>query len=330
MCIRDRLNTVLKLGGVDEPSVVDHVTIGPHVITFRPQAEFPDGCVTATMDMTVRQGLHAMNAARIRFLPIVDQAGAVMEGVDVGDVAAYLVRGLGDAKEDAVVDEANALLDMPILEAASCSCRNQFNTIEIREGTTLREAAGLLMRDSKRIVAVEPSTGKPCGVISRGQVMKLFAERLKDSSKQSVGLDAIEMGNRDVCCVDEGASVLEAMKTMVGHNISSVVALSNESHRFITMFSSSDIRMLAGPLGAKTLLQTVHQAQVMLHQAMPQAMVSCVTCKTTDSVVDVAGRLAATKVHRLVVLDPETNKIVSLISLLDILQLLYRDIEPSE
>eukprot|EP00658_Telonema_sp_P-2_P004500 TRINITY_DN11677_c0_g1_i2.p3 TRINITY_DN11677_c0_g1~~TRINITY_DN11677_c0_g1_i2.p3 ORF type:complete len:137 (+),score=35.72 TRINITY_DN11677_c0_g1_i2:815-1225(+) len=110
---------------------------------------------------------------------------------------------------------------------------------------------------------------------------------------------------------------------MAQHSISSVVVSHGElgEARTMAMLSTSDVALAAH--NPEILIANAHKVVVAVHNNHREAHNPCMSCSPTESVCQIAQRLATTRVHRIVVVDPQTRKLMSVVSLLDILKCLY-------
>eukprot|EP00658_Telonema_sp_P-2_P024391 TRINITY_DN1978_c0_g1_i4.p1 TRINITY_DN1978_c0_g1~~TRINITY_DN1978_c0_g1_i4.p1 ORF type:complete len:156 (-),score=44.54 TRINITY_DN1978_c0_g1_i4:173-640(-) len=130
------------------------------------------------------------------------------------------------------------------------------------------------------------------------------------------------LGNTDVKSIPDAATVLEGFRMMAEHNISSVVVTGSQGSG-PAILSTSDIKMLTWPHGTNVLALPIHKALAIKFMALPVAMVPCISCTLTSTVGEVASRLEATKVHRIVVIDPVDQRVHAIISILDVLLSLH-------
>lgn len=198
--------------------------------------------------------------------------------------------------------------------------------IPVEEGCPFRVVVRLLATKARRIPVISKTTGRVIQIISQSQITALLYERvqagkvLTDSSPGSTGF-----GVKPVFCVSDSAPAREAFQVMVEKSVSSVCVV-DEDGAIVTALSTKDIRLLprlesAGLERANLLDKTVREFVALVRMVSERdgkTHAAAVTVELNTPLVQVLGKLAATKMHRVYIQD-EHRKPVGVVSVSDVL-----------
>ena len=107
----------------------------------------------------------------------------------------------------------------------------------------------------------------------------------------------------------------------------SAVPVVDESRRFIGVISASDIKGIGTDCSLFPRLSlTVIDYVAPIRQANLKARYPAIAVHPSDTIERLINKLAATRVHRLILTDPETSHVLAVISLTDVLRYLYQSL----
>jgi len=195
----------------------------------------------------------------------------------------------------------------------------------VEEGTMFREIVRLLATKARRVPVLSKTTGRVIQIISQSQVCALLYERVKaggvlnDTSPAASGI-----GIKPVFAVKDTSQARDAFQMMVDKRVSSVAILDDNSE-ILTAISTKDIRLLprleSAGLERHNLLDMNVREFVGLVRRVTEidgkSRAACVTVELNTPLSTVLGKLAATKMHRVYVIDAHRRP-VGVISVSDV------------
>jgi 5'-AMP-activated protein kinase regulatory gamma subunit len=195
----------------------------------------------------------------------------------------------------------------------------------VEEGAKFKDVIRLLASQARRVPVLSKTTGKVIQIISQSQVCHLLYERVKaggvltDATPGTSGL-----GVKPVFSVKDSDQARDAFQLMVDKRVSSV-AIVDENGEILTAISTKDIRLLprleAAGLERNNLLDMNVREFVGLVRRVTEvdgkSRAACVTVELNTPLSVVLGKLAATKMHRVYVID-EHRKPMGVISVSDV------------
>jgi CBS-domain-containing membrane protein len=195
----------------------------------------------------------------------------------------------------------------------------------VEEGTKFKDIVRLLASKARRVPVISKQTGKVIQIISQSQVCHLLYERVKaggvltDTTPGTTGL-----GLKPVFSVKDSDQARDAFQLMVDKRVSSI-AIVDDNGEIVTAISTKDIRLLprleSAGLERNNLLDMNVREFVGLVRRVTEidgkSRAACVTVEMNTPLATVLGKLAATKMHRVYVIDAR-RKPVGVISVSDV------------
>lgn len=193
------------------------------------------------------------------------------------------------------------------------------------EGTQFKDVVKLLASKARRVPVLSKTTGRVIQIISQSQVCQLLYERVKaggvlsDTTPGTTGL-----GMKGVFSVKDTDQARDAFQLMVDKRVSSVCVV-DENGEILTAVSTKDIRLLprleAAGLERNNLMDmNIREFVGLVRRATEldgKSHAACVTVDVNTPLATVLGKLAATKMHRVYVIDSH-RKPVGVISVSDV------------
>jgi len=216
--------------------------------------------------------------------------------------------------------------EMTLGEMMSGQPESVFNPwCPVEEGAKFRDVVMLLASKARRIPVISKSTGKVIQIISQSQVCQLLYERVKaggvltDTTPGTTGL-----GIKNVFCVKDTDQARDAFQMMVDKRVSSVCVL-DEAGEILTAISTKDIRLLprleaAGVEHNNLFDMNVREFVALVRRSTEidgKSRAACVTVEVDTPLQVVLGKLAATKMHRVYVINGQ-RKPVGVVSVSDV------------
>jgi 5'-AMP-activated protein kinase regulatory gamma subunit len=223
-------------------------------------------------------------------------------------------------------DDLRFQKEMTLAEMMGDEPESAFNPwCPVEEGSKFKDVVRLLASKARRVPVISKTTGKVVQIISQSQVCQLLYERVKaggvltDSTPGTTGL-----GLKTVFSIKDTDQAREAFQMMVDKQVSSVAIL-DENGEILTAISTKDIRLLprleSAGLERNNLLDMNVREFVGLVRRVTEvdgrARAACVTVELNTPLATVLGKLAATRMHRVYVIDAQ-RKPVGVISVSDV------------
>jgi len=266
----------------------------------------------------------------IRSVPVVDKENNRLLGlVDMIDIITFIVRfaeechGLPAANRNFEwFSEQLRKSGQTIAQIAGTS-GDKSKLIPVMHGTSIYDIVQIMVNSGvQRVPVLNPQTNKIENFVTQSTLIQYFA---KNSAKLGKYADCTlsELGfkPKHVYAVKETDIAIEAFKLMSEHKITGVPIVDSEGE-IITNVSSRDLRnVLTDNTFFEKLQYPVEKfvsdlkSKTFMHNA--ETMYPKICCKFTNTFVEVLHKLAATKIHRIYVVD-NAEKPIGVISLDDI------------
>jgi CBS-domain-containing membrane protein len=295
--------------------------------------------------MTLGQALHSLADHGVLSAPVWDEEKKKYLGfIDVFDLMtlAVGVDVLMHILPDSVIKKPRAedlafQKEMTLGEMMEGQPESAFNPwCPVEEGAKFKDVVKLLASKARRVPVLSKTTGKVVQIISQSQVCQLLYERVKAGGVLSDTTPATSgLGLKPVIAVKDTDQARDAFQLMVDKKVSSV-AIVDETGEILTAVSSKDIRLLprleSAGLERNNLLDMNIREFVGLVRRVTErdgkSHAACVTVELNTPLSHVLGKLAATKMHRVYVIDAQ-RKPVGVISVSDVVVALEQ-LQPPE
>jgi len=282
-------------------------------------------------------GFEALISNKIQSAPVYDAATHTYIGfLDVRDLVSF-VRFVYD--EQKVVDN-NTLKDIVLhgvhmfktvgtegVTVSYLARRNRFSPLA--ENATLLAAVEILSRGLHR-VPILSSSGKLVNIVSQSSIVNYLdahLNKIADIAKQSV--ESLNIGTHPVQSVPQTASVIDTLRLMDSKGLSGV-AITGHHGRLVGITTGKDLGLFIRNPSLSILQSPVFQFLAEIRDQTIDIRVPTIAVFPQDTLGRVIGVLAATRVHRIFLVDNETDyKPIAAISITDILRYLYKQCSSS-
>ncbi|KAM3822784.1 5'-AMP-activated protein kinase subunit gamma-2 isoform 2-T2 [Vipera latastei] len=171
-----------------------------------------------------------------------------------------------------------------------------------------------------RLPVIDPVSGNALYILTHKRILKflqLFVSEMPKPAFMKKNLDELGIGTyHNIAFIHPNTPIIKALNIFVDRRISALPVV-DESGKVVDIYSKFDVINLAAEKTYNNLDITVTQALQHRSQYF-EGVVKCNKLETLETIVD---RIVKAEVHRLVVVN-ETDTIVGIISLSDILQAL--------
>jgi len=285
--------------------------------------------------VTLGKALHSLADHGVLSAPVWDEEKKTYLGfVDVFDLMTLavgvdvLMHILPESmlKKPRSTEEFAFQKEMTLGEMMKDQPQNAFNPwCPVTEGASFKEVVQLLSSKARRVPVLSKTTGKVIQIISQSQICALLYERVKaggvlnDTTPGTSGI-----GLKPVFSVKDNDQARDAFQLMVDQRVSSVCVV-DENGEILTAVSTKDIRLLprleAAGLQRNNLLDMNIREFVGLVRRTTEldgkSHAACVTVELNTPLSVVLGKLAATRMHRVFIID-EHRKPVGVVSVSDV------------
>jgi len=270
--------------------------------------------------------LQLLKIHKILSLPVVDLPKNECIGtVDVMDITLYLVATFPSV--DSITYEAlnrmewagrKFLVDTTVGQVIAFSKTwnpSDLPNYPVKITTSLVQLLEIFSFGVHRVPVISDDN-KVINFISQTDLLRFFSENLYLLGERGIGkktLDELGIGRTSVYFVRSDAMTLLTLSVISAKKVSALPVLDKDTGKLVATFSASDLRGM-GPEDLPHLLQPLLQflATHNLKSLYP------LTCKVTDTFEYVMCKLAATKVHRVWVVD-DNLQLVGVVSLTDVM-----------
>ncbi|TPX55800.1 hypothetical protein PhCBS80983_g05009 [Powellomyces hirtus] len=340
-------NSGKSTNAVDHSSQSEHEGLSYHKWYNVPCGELltaaHQNVVVINGDVPVESACETLINNGISSAPVWDKDRNVFVGMfDYRDVVTYVLVGLS---KDIPLDEsasmefkelvrlARSREPVPVKLAADISHKNPFYSV--LEQTHLLQVAELFSSTIHR-VAVMDSNGLK-GIISQSTVIQYLYKNIeKFPDVQEVFAKSIRelgLGTKAIIAVEGSATVLDALKLMAKHDVSSLAVL-NASGGIVANLSMSDIKWVMRSFKFNLLWQTclhfvgfIDSEQGIMDGRDKLPVFDVLETSTLGYAV---GKMIATKAHRVWVVERATGPPVSVVTLTDVFRMITPHLNPTE
>lgn len=193
--------------------------------------------------------------------------------------------------------------------------------VNISPDASLFDAVYSLIKNKiHRLPVIDPTSGNALYILTHKRILKFLQLFMCDMPKPAFmrqNLEALGIGTyRNIAFIHPDTPIIKALSIFVDRRVSALPVV-DEAGKVVDIYSKFDVINLAAEKTYNNLDITVTQA--LRHRSQYfEGVVKCSKLETLETIVD---RIVRAEVHRLVVVN-ETDSIVGMISLSDILQAL--------
>jgi CBS-domain-containing membrane protein len=277
-------------------------------------------------------GFEALINNKIQSAPVYDATTHTYIGfLDVRDLVSF-VRFVYD--EQKVVDNQTLkdivhhgvhMFKAPTTDGVTVSYlarRNKFSPL--KPSATLLAVVELLSRGLHRVPILNDD-GKLVNIISQSSIINYLDKHLHQlDTIAGATVESIKVGTHPAQSVAQTASVIDTLRLMDSKGLSGV-AITGHAGRLVGITTGKDLGLFIKNPSLSTLSSPVFQFLAEIRDQAIDIRVPTIAVFPKDTLGRVIGVLAATKVHRVFLVDNETDyKPVAAISITDILRHLFK------
>jgi CBS domain-containing protein len=268
----------------------------------------------------------ALIDGHISSVPVVDGEAKPMGFVDVLDITNFIMscvtakeKSPGSPKKKLTFN-SNKWKNAKATDMMNFSHRNPF--IVVREDADLTQVIKALVgAGAGHRALVVSSEGRMIGVVSQGDIVKLFFKNIDVYEVAKKTVKELKFGYCEVNRVLVTNQAYDGFERLARRNISGLAVVTEDGHTLYGNLSGSDIKNL-GEDPNKTWERLKLSVKEYLEEHSKQTQPVFVL--QSDTISDVAHKFSSTHVHRLFVADhPDRLNLIGVISLSDVIRMLH-------
>jgi len=249
----------------------------------------------------------------------------VRDLVSFGDVGNDEQKVNGNPRLRDLIQHGTGQFKMPTTDGVTVSYlarRNRF--VSVGSDAPLSRVSELLAKGFHRVPVVD-AQGKVINVISQSSIVKYLADHLRDAildNKNDPTIEALKIGTKPVLSVSKKSTVINTFRLM-DQKKRSGVALVDETGRFVGTTTGKDLGLFLDNPSLAALNLPIFEHLQIIRQKQTDIKSPSISVFDHDRISRAIGLIAATRVHRVFVVDTEKDfRAVRVISITDILKYL--------
>jgi len=196
------------------------------------------------------------------------------------------------------------------------SRRNPFHAV--KQGAPLLEAVDILARGVRRVPIVNEA-GHVVNIVSQSSIIQFLQHHVGDvGSSLNAKVGELNVGSSPVLAVKKDTIAIDVFR-MMDQNKRSGVAVVDEAGVLVGNTSGADLKLFINTPSMSVLQIPIVQFLNQIRNQNIDIMVPVITVIPEDSFAHIIGKLAATRVHRVFVVDPKFHP-TKVISITDVLR----------
>lgn len=277
--------------------------------------------VCLNSDTKASQCLQTLIEKKIHSAPVIDvETQKYLGFLDLVDIVALFVKIYKETEMkdidfyEKVTTQNNSFEKETAASLVDLSQRNPF--IPLEKDITIMKAIELM--GEKRIQRIPIMENEKIVNILSQSTMIEWLEKNKSLYDCSKTIGELGLGIHQVYSVELSQKAIEAFTLMAEHQVSAV-ALLDEDGTLFSNLSSKDLKAMEGKVLFEMLYKTTLEFAAASRSKEVKAFSTAITCHPEDSLEKVIGKLAATKIHRIYIIDDQ-RKPIGILTLSDILK----------
>lgn len=287
--------------------------------------------ITAGKDTSVPAVLELLANNDIRSVPVVED-GKVVGVVDMLDIVTFIVRFADESSSLPATQRTFQWFAQQLSESGQnitqvAGLAHKSQASPVLSTATLFDIMQIMATSHVQRVPVMDADHKLINFITQSSFVQYFAKNSAAlGNMEKCTLSELGFKNKPVHAVKETSTAIEAFRLMSQHKITGVPIVDTNGE-IITNVSSKDLRHI---LTDEYFLDKLHltaekfvsdlKSKTFLHKS--ETMYPKICCKFSSTFGEVLHKLAATKIHRIYVVDEHEHPI-GVISLHDIVSKVY-------
>jgi len=253
-----------------------------------------------------------LDTANNNFIGLIDMIDITCFVVDISKNAEHLGSDYVDfmSREEEFKGKATS-------DIADLSTRSKFYPVTI--GSNLLDAVNLMANNHVQRIPVLDSEGKITNLLTQSAVIDYLAKHI-DQLGPSIQktLKELNFEKKSVISIDHNKRAIDAFRLMAENHISGLAVLDSDK-KLMANISARDLRSIQHDARLfERLYYSVGEFVSHVRQANYRAIHPSICCTFDDTFQKIIMRLAATRIHRMYVVD-ENRHPISVISLHDVL-----------
>lgn len=283
--------------------------------------------ITIDSKLTPEQGFKVLVENNILAAPVYNAETKEYTGfLDIRDFVSFVVHVCGDATSKTITFEElvkEGLKKFAVktegITVSYLSRRHRF--IPKTKDTTLYEIAEELSKGNHRVPIVAED-GSIVRIVSQSNILQVIAKHFQSFSEGSKSLKDLGLSRKEVLHVNQGQSAYQTFKLMDDNNRSGVAVVDGQGN-FLSCTTGKDLKpFLNNPVAYAVHLPIMEFLKAVRMQSV-DIKAPTIAVSESKPLVEVVGKLVATKVHRIFVVESSENyKPIGVISITDILKLI--------
>jgi len=272
----------------------------------------------------IAQTFLAMARKNILCAPVYDKTSKKFIGlIDMIDIACFVVDIVNNTEKlgtdyFAFLEREEEFSGRTASDVADLSQRNKL--FPVKTGVNLLEAIKIMAANHlQRVPVMDASGEKIISLLTQSAVVAYLAKNLSHlGPNMNKSLKELGFLPKQVIAIEYNRRAVDAFKLMAEHRISGVPVLDIE-RKLMANVSARDLRSLQHDARLfKRLFHSVSEFVSAVRQSETDVMHPSISCTFDDSFQKVVLKMAATRIHRIYVID-EHRCPVSVVSLHDVL-----------
>jgi len=297
----------------------------------------PSKVIEIESTATVSQAVEVLSKAKILCAPVIDASkkgetwlDKYLGLVDMADVVHFALAKVEVAKHKskgfaALVQEAKEFQTHQVKDILDSNGHNPFVPLALT--SSMRDAMLLLGKHHLyRIIVIDPEKQELANIITQSAMVKVLGDNLKhfgDFGKKT--LEEVGLGaSKKIYSVTSDELAIDAFKLMLDKRVGAVPVLGVDG-QLVGNISLRDIRVAVATAEKFALLfEPMSKFLSDIRAESDDIMSPAISCKSSDTVEKVIGKLCVSRIHRLYLVDAN-EKLSSVCSLSDIISIFVSD-----
>ena|SRR3990167_3937337 len=280
---------------------------------------------SVTGSNTIGEAFKVIANNNVYAVPVLE-GGKCIGLIDYNDILGKLVSLIGevnqnniDSKKAAIKHVAKHFLDTNCKEFINYSNKNPLVTISTETSLSSVISEFTKNKESPKRIAIADGDNIVC-VISPSAIVQAVTHYLDEAEVFNLlhNRTVKEVATLSVTSVNEDTTVYESLVTMLNNGKTSAAITSNG--KFFSVVSIKDYKSFADVENYEELFQPVSLFVTNIRKNTPKAIYPVISTAMNSTLERVLLRFAATRIHRMFVLD-DHQRVIGVISLRDILKI---------
>jgi CBS domain-containing protein len=295
-----------------------------------PQTEKNGGkVITVPLESSLKEAMNTLNENRIYSAPVYDKETSQYVGmVDMGDIVDFIAENFEETQTlgkgfEAILEQADKFVSAKVLDVIKASQRTTF--VPISGEASMLQVSLLFKEHGVHRVNVFDKDEKLVNIITKSAVAEQLHkhhELLADIGQKTP--IELNLGTSPVISIDISEPTIKAFQLLRSSRLYAVPVVNKQlSNAIVATISAKDVRDVCfDPSRLHLLYNPISKFLATSKSEAIDIGTPSVTCKDSDPLKLIIDKLVVNKIHRVYVLEPNTNAPKKAISLTDILNCL--------